>query len=177
MRSAVITEIDCGVSMMGVSVLVPVALRRATIALHAAGGAVFAVGHHRDRRQGRCACRASRGRRGLDDRGVALHGGAQAGAGQQPVQRLARREAARDGRRGLARHQALLHHQLDARLPRPVVQRLGQRLRGDGDLLGRALALGLGQQRRARQGERNGQGQRRRRRLQTVHEKVRPVSK
>jgi len=99
--------------------------------------------------------RPHHGRAGLDLR-------RQPAAGQQPVQGLLGRHPARHGGRAAAGDLAGLHHQLDAGLARPFVQRLGERLGGDGDglRLGRRRGLGLGVGRAGGKGQRHGQGQR-----------------
>lgn len=92
------------------------------------GGAAFGVGRDRDLGQVLARARPCSGGQALDGHQVALEAPEQPAAGQQPVERLARTQRAAHGRRGAAGHGVLLHRQLQACLPRPVVERLGQRL-------------------------------------------------
>ena len=108
-----------------------------------------------DFRQSRHLARG--GGRRTDDDAVAVDGSGQAAAGQQALQAVGHAQRAADGGRRLASHQFGCEQQLQIGLPRQFIQRLSQRLGGDGQLDGgRRLRLCLGD---AAQGQHGGQGE------------------
>ncbi len=107
------------------------------------GGAAQLFRRHRHRRH-----RLRRGivaRHRADRYHRAVDVGRQAAAGQQHLQRIARRHAAGHCRRGLAGHQRRLHHQFEPGLARQRVERPCQRLGTDVDVNGnRGLGVSSG---------------------------------
>jgi hypothetical protein len=99
-----------------------------------------AAGQHAHLGQGLAA--GGRGR--LHGQRAVTHLAVEAAACEQRIQRLAQRQRAAHGGRLALGRQVGLEHQLQPRLPRELVQRAGQRLRGDVEAHGLRRRLGQG---------------------------------